>query len=230
MAWTALRTYVAGEILTAAILNTDHRDNVAVIKTNLDNSGNLSPTTSALTLASDACTPTLNRHTVDTQAAAATDDLSTLTIGGNIRDGHLLLLAAANTAHVVTVKNGVGNIALARGDFKLSTSARWLLLVLQSTTWREVARSADAMATRSVTALTTAVAGEFLLANGTFTVTLPDAAAADGEDITVKNIGTGTITIGRTGSNTIDGATTQTLPGQYDSMTFTSVGGNWYIR
>lgn len=28
MAWTAPRTYVTGEMLTAAILNTDHRDNI----------------------------------------------------------------------------------------------------------------------------------------------------------------------------------------------------------
>lgn len=28
MAWTTPRTYVAGEVVTAAILNTDHRDNL----------------------------------------------------------------------------------------------------------------------------------------------------------------------------------------------------------
>lgn len=32
MGWTAPRTYVAGEIVTAAILNTDHRDNIALLR------------------------------------------------------------------------------------------------------------------------------------------------------------------------------------------------------
>lgn len=31
MTWTAPRTYVAGEVVTAAILNTDHRDNLKML-------------------------------------------------------------------------------------------------------------------------------------------------------------------------------------------------------
>ena len=31
MAWTSPRTYVAGEVITASILNTDHRDNLKAI-------------------------------------------------------------------------------------------------------------------------------------------------------------------------------------------------------
>lgn len=39
MAWSNPRTYVAGEILTAAILNVDHRDNLLILKTSHDDNG-----------------------------------------------------------------------------------------------------------------------------------------------------------------------------------------------
>lgn len=51
---------------------------------------------------------------------------------------------------------------------------------------------------------------EYIRASGTFTVTLL-AATATGRVITIKNIGTGTITVAPAGTDTIDGATTWTL-------------------
>jgi hypothetical protein len=131
--------------VTVADLNTHIRDNELVLKTTIDDSGNLSwPAATTLTLASDTCTPTQNVHAIDTQSAAATDDCSTLTIAGNVRAGHVLVLQAANAAHVVTVKDGVGNLTLRGGDCVLDTADRVLVLLLVGTTWYEVARSAAA--------------------------------------------------------------------------------------
>lgn len=85
-------------------------------------------------------------------------------------------------------------------------------------------------------ALYTAVAYDLVaITSGTFTVTLPAASANSSKPIAVVNNGTGTITIGRTGADTIGLATSQTLnpataSAQGDSMTFISDGvSNWNI-
>lgn len=67
-----------------------------------------------------------------------------------------------------------------------------------------------------------------VLANGTFTVTLPAAASNSGRTINVKNIGTGTITVGSAGG-TIDGSASITIAQRYNSMTVVSDGTNWFI-
>lgn len=72
----------------------------------------------------------------------------------------------------------------------------------------------------------TAVSRDIILANGTFTVTLPSPAADDLIDI--KNIGTGTVTIGG-GGNTIDGDATIYLYSQYESVSLISDGSDWWI-
>lgn len=92
---------------------------------------------STKTLATDAITITTSRHKVDTQAAAATDDMSTIN-GGN--DGQILILQAANAARTVVAKDGVGNLRL-NGDFSMDNSEDVLVLVKNGSTWYEVSRS-----------------------------------------------------------------------------------------
>ena len=67
--------------------------------------------------------------------------------------------------------------------------------------------------------------------SGSFSVTLPAATGTDmtGRIYNIKNSGTGTITIARTSPNTIDGATSQTLSGRYQTITVQSTGTNWII-
>jgi hypothetical protein len=70
----------------------------------------------AKTIASDAITvaPAANgegHYTVDTEGAAATDNLSTISGGAA---GDILSLQMANAGHVVTIKHGVGNIKMPR--------------------------------------------------------------------------------------------------------------------
>jgi hypothetical protein len=65
-----------------------------------------------------------------------------------------------------------------------------------------------------------------VLASGTITVTLPAAASAVGR-YTVKNVGTGTVTVAPA-AGTIDGAANFTMVVQYSSVDFISDGTNWF--
>lgn len=82
----------------------------------------------------------------------------------------------------------------------------------------------------------TAVANDLVACtSGTFTVTLPLASANLNQVIWVVNHGSGTITVGRTGADTVGLATSQTLNTggagrQGDAMVFISDGlSNWAI-
>ncbi|MDV7102062.1 hypothetical protein R4227_18550 [Gordonia amicalis] len=66
-----------------------------------------------------------------------------------------------------------------------------------------------------------------ILANGSITVTLPNAAALAGRFLTIKNItASDTVTVTSTGG-TIDGATMSTLAGG-SAARYQSNGANWY--
>lgn len=65
--------------------------------------------------------------------------------------------------------------------------------------------------------------------NGTFTVTLPTAVGVTGQIYVIKNVGTGTITINTTSSQTIDGASTQSLASQWGVLRVQSDGTNWMV-
>jgi hypothetical protein len=69
---------------------------------------------------------------------------------------------------------------------------------------------------------------EVILASGTFTVTLLTAVGRAGQQFTIKNTGSGTITVATTSSQTIDGSTTFSLTAN-DSITVVSDGSNWSI-
>ena len=69
-----------------------------------------------------------------------------------------------------------------------------------------------------------------ILASGTISITLPDVSLADvviGKRYTVKNNGTGTVTV-NTVAGTIDGAATLAMAVQYSSVDFVTDGTNWF--
>lgn len=101
---------------------------------------NLAPTT--LTVTSNAVVPTRTVHALDTAGGAV--NLNTIT-ATNFTTGAVLHFYGNNPgANPVTVKDGVGNIDLAGGDYTLNDANRWITLVFQGTTWYELARSATA--------------------------------------------------------------------------------------
>lgn len=66
--------------------------------------------------------------------------------------------------------------------------------------------------------------------SGDITMTLPAAASHSGRVYTVKKINaSNNVIIDANSSETIDGTTTKTLSGQWDSLTFQSNGTNWFI-
>ena len=74
-----------------------------------------------------------------------------------------------------------------------------------------------------------AVANRHYSCTGTFTITLATSGYSAGDQIRIKNMGTGTITIDPQ-STTIDGsATDYTLDVQYSAITLVSTGSNWEI-
>lgn len=73
-----------------------------------------------------------------------------------------------------------------------------------------------------------AISGDFVLCNGTFSVTLPTAVA--NAIVSVKNLGTGTITVNTTGGQTIDGAASLQLVTQYESYDFIADASAWYVK
>ena len=64
--------------------------------------------------------------------------------------------------------------------------------------------------------------------SGTTTITLP-TAVGNSNLYTIKNVGTNTVTISTTSSQTIDGSNTASLPVQYTSLDLLSNGVNWNV-
>ncbi len=72
--------------------------------------------------------------TVDTQAAAASDDLDTIN-GGN--EGDLIFLRAASAARTVVLKDGTGNLKINGGaDLSLDNSDDLAVLHFDGTSWK----------------------------------------------------------------------------------------------
>ncbi|KKN32948.1 hypothetical protein LCGC14_0808570, partial [marine sediment metagenome] len=77
---------------------------------------------SELTIASGAITVTRNFHTVETEGAAATDDLDTI---NGLTAGEEFVLKAANTGRTVVIKHNTGNIqTMAEADIFLDTTEK----------------------------------------------------------------------------------------------------------
>lgn len=226
---TVPNTLVAGTVITAAGLNTNF---TTIANHALDRlsggtiAGNVTVdagvTIDGVDVGAQACiscTPTFAKLTISNGTATA------LTVTGGITVG----------SGAVALVDTTGKIPAISSTYFASVSGANLTGLnasnLSSGTI-DPARlpSGLAMNTTAKTTTYTAVAGDFVLGTGTFTVTLPAASANTNLIIDVKNVSTGVITVGRTGSDTIDGATTQSVVSQYQSYTFVSDGTNWWIR
>lgn len=101
----------------------------------------------ALTLATDAITPAVGASgiiSVDTEAAAAADNLATIVLT-NVPDGSCLWLRIANNARVVTIKHlagGSGQISLrSAADLVMTATTQWLCVKRTGTLLEEQWRS-----------------------------------------------------------------------------------------
>lgn len=92
---------------------------------------------STLSISSGVITVDRTAHVVDTQTAASTDDLVSIS-GGT--DGNILVLYPANSARTVVVKDGTGNIQI-NGDFTMDNEQDTITLVKRGINWQELSRS-----------------------------------------------------------------------------------------
>jgi hypothetical protein len=83
---------------------------------------------------------------------------------------------------------------------------------------------------RAITALTTLDGLDYQIecTANSFTVTLPTAVGIEGRTYSIKNSGTGTITVDGNGTETIDEELTQIVD-QDDNMVISSNGADWII-
>ena len=89
---------------------------------------------SELTVATGVIAVTQMFHSVDTQADAASDDLDTINGGA---EGDIVFLIPEDSARVVTLKNGTGNILTINGnDLSLHSPGSIVLLMHDGINWR----------------------------------------------------------------------------------------------
>ena len=107
------------------------------------------------------------------------------------------------------------------------------LYQFNGTAW--VAVGAGGGSTKSINSVSTNTAAGssastdyFYFASGTINITLP-TAVGNNNNYVIKNVGTGTVTIDTTSSQTIDGSLTAPIKVQYLSLTLISDGANWNI-
>jgi len=93
-------------------------------------------TPSTVTIATGDISISANTHYVDTEGAASTDDL--FTISGDVFAGQNLTLYAADSARTVVVKDSTLKL---NGDFSLDNAEDSITLHYDGTTWREISRT-----------------------------------------------------------------------------------------
>ena len=85
-----------------------------------------------LTISAGAVTLTNSHHRIDTESAAATDDLDTIT---NISSNILLVIHPVSAARTIVVKHGTGNILCVGGsDITLDDEYDFAILIYDGTT------------------------------------------------------------------------------------------------
>ena len=99
---------------------------------------------STLAIGGDAATPAQFLHALETEGAAAADDLKNL-LTANVPDGSVLLLTGVNPAHVVTVRDAAGgagqiHLAVSGGTFVIDAADKFILLRRVGPDWYECLR------------------------------------------------------------------------------------------
>lgn len=172
-------TFVNGDDIDAANQN-EPNDEITAIETgllqgvnhNLQAPGFRFDAAASKTIASGVITITSGYLVVDTEGAAAADDLDTITIGVMadgvaIGEGSIIVLRGASAARVVTVKTATGNIRLLGGDYAMTSLLSRIALMYDGTNWVELARSGAGVATWTTPAYS---AGNFTASSGSWGV------------------------------------------------------------
>jgi hypothetical protein len=108
----------------------------------LTSTGLLKIPNATATISGGVITATASYMIIDTESAAAADDLDTIN-GGS--DGAILILRSTDSARDITVKDGTGNLNIA-GDFILTNRTDTITFIYDGTlsAWLEISRSDNA--------------------------------------------------------------------------------------
>ena len=188
----------------------------------------------ALTLASDACTPTVAAFTIDTEGAAATDDCKTIAVT-NFPDGSWIFVSSADASRVPTLKHGTGNLLLRDGagcDLVLYNPLDVVAFQRIGSNFVERFRSTQnrLARVRALTANTTLVVSDSgsiitnTAAGGDLDHALP--AAAPGVSYRVRLTTAHKIKVHANGTDVIRAAGTVSAGGGNTEMA--AVAGNWF--
>ena len=208
----------------------------------------------ALTIANGAITVTQNWHTLDTEGAAATDNLDTITAGA---DGQILYFRITDNARAIVIRHAVGNIYCpGASPITLSTTGNVMTGIYDSVLakWLVSAVSAAALLGGNNVFAGTAtfngsVATKYILVSAntildathhtvgvnttgaSYTITLPAAAGCAGREYIIKKMSAdaNTVTIDGNAAETIDGAATKVISSQWGVYHIQSDGTNWMI-
>lgn len=167
-----------------------------------------SPEAGAVEFASDQLYFTISSGTVRKKVAIY-DDSSGATGDLYYRDssGNFVRLGIGSAGNVLKVASGLPSWGTVNGTFTTSTQT----------------------SSYTVTSSDTVVFAD--ATSGNVTITLPAASGLTGYRFYVKRIdgSANTVTVARSGSDTIDGATSHTLSLQYMAIGLVSNGSAWYI-
>lgn len=89
------------------------------------------PLIGTIVISSDAITPNGSHYRIDTEGAAATDELRTIN-GGSV--GDIIILHSSSVSRVITIKNGAGNIYCG-SDRALVSSNQTAIFIKMSINW-----------------------------------------------------------------------------------------------
>jgi len=227
----------AGHISNAARTQTEVKADLDDTIASLRQVAGSGQTPLSVTIASGLVTPAGSGGflTIDTEASAATDDLTNI-VTTNYPDGSCLFLRNNNAARFVVLKHaagGSGQLNLDRSvDYTLDDTKKWILIQRRSADWYEIIRGPRRFTSMTVSQSSNFTVGiedngKTFLCSNTITANLPIAVnAGNGFLVTLKNTGSGVITIDGNGSETIDGNTTSTLPIGW-SARLVCDGSNW---
>ena len=95
-----------------------------------------------ITISGGVIDVTQSYHTIETEGAAATDDINTIN-AETLEDNTILILRATSSTRTVVLKDDVDNLRLA-GDCTLDHSRDTITLIGNGGLWYELARSNNA--------------------------------------------------------------------------------------
>lgn len=253
MAITAVETELGADVAGTAT------NLVTRLARSLNGAGNLAfADATTLTISAGAATITQNFHRLDTELAAASDDLTTINGGGT--QALFLILRCSVGSHNIVIKHNIGNIQCVGGaDITLDNPYDYAILIYDPTQLKWLALSAGTLTAAAtltganiwtntnswiaavgykytaLTAATTLDATHYLAdidASGAArTITLPTAVGIIGRVYVIRKLDSSAnaVTVDGNGSETINGTLTYVLATQYNTVRIMSNGANWMV-